>query len=76
MDNIIRLNDDYEMKFNDEINNWEGGIMLTFEQEIEEKAKIEVAKNLIRMDVPLEKIKKATELPDETIKELQEEVNE
>ncbi|WP_346207594.1 hypothetical protein NSS91_15905 [Caldifermentibacillus hisashii] len=38
--------------------------MITYEKEIENKAIIKVAKNLIKLGVSLEKIKKATNLPE------------
>lgn len=72
---IIKLSDEFESKFKEDINNWEGGMMITYEKEIENKAIIKVAKNLIKLGVSLEKIKKATNLPEETIKKLQEEAN-
>nr|WP_289038526.1 hypothetical protein [uncultured Allobacillus sp.] len=48
--------------------------MITYEKEIENKVMTKVAKNLIRLEVPLEKIKIATNLPEDVIKELQEEI--
>lgn len=49
--------------------------MITFEKEIEKRVMIKVAKKLIKLDVPLEYIKEATNLSDDVIKELQEEAN-
>ncbi|MED4850770.1 hypothetical protein P9386_02720 [Caldifermentibacillus hisashii] len=48
--------------------------MITYEKEIENKVMIKVAKSLIRLNVPLVKIKAATNLGEDLIKELQEEI--
>lgn len=72
MDNIIKLSSEYEEIFKQDVNNWEGGIMITYEKEIENKAMIKVAKKLIRIGIPMENIIEATNLPEEKIKELQE----
>jgi hypothetical protein len=50
--------------------------MISYEKEIQNKVMKKVAKNLIRLEVPLEKIKIATNLPEDVIKELQKEITE
>ncbi|KIO65455.1 hypothetical protein B4064_2597 [Caldibacillus thermoamylovorans] len=50
--------------------------MITSEKEIENKVMKKVAKNLIRLNVPLEKIKAATNLAEDVINELQKEITE
>jgi hypothetical protein len=48
--------------------------MISYEKEIENKVMKKVAKNLIRLNVSIEKIKVATNLLKNVIKELQEEL--
>lgn len=75
MDNIIKISNEYESMFEEDIKNWEGGLMITYEEDIRNEAIVEVAQRLIKLGVPLEQIKKATKLPEDKIKELQEEEN-
>ena len=65
---------------------WEGGTMITYEEELKQEArkegreegrqeeKIEITRNLIKLGIPLDFIKKATGLSEKKILEIKEEL--
>ncbi|MCW8782113.1 hypothetical protein OPM64_06575, partial [Weizmannia coagulans] len=74
----------YQKEFDQEIKNWEGGTMITYEDELKQEAreegrkegrqeeKIEITRNLIKLGIPLDSIKKATGLSEKKILEIKE----
>ena len=84
MDHMIKLESHYQKEFNQEIKNWEGGTMITYEDELKQEAreegrkegrqeeKIEITRNLIKLGIPLDFIKKATGLSEKKILEIKE----
>ncbi|OZV96375.1 hypothetical protein CAY57_08115 [Heyndrickxia coagulans] len=92
MDHMIKLESQYQQEFNQEIKNWEGGTMITYEDELKQEArkegreegreegkregrqeeKIEITRNLIKLGIPLDFIKKATGLSEKKILEIKE----
>ncbi|MGG2939117.1 hypothetical protein ABEO47_04190, partial [Heyndrickxia faecalis] len=84
MDHMIKLESHYQKEFDQEIKNWEGGTMITYEDELKQEAreegrkegrqeeKIEITRNLIKLGIPLDSIKKATGLSEKKILEIKE----
>jgi len=92
MDHMIKLESQYQQEFNQEIKNWEGGTMITYEDELKQEArkegreegreegkregrqeeKIEITRNLIKLGIPLDFIKKATGLSEKKVLEIKE----
>ncbi|WP_237342300.1 hypothetical protein [Heyndrickxia coagulans] len=80
MDHMIKLESHYQKEFNQEIKNWEGGTMITYEDELKQEAreegrkegKIEITRNLIKLGASLDFIKKATGFSEKKILEIKE----
>ncbi|MGG3081088.1 hypothetical protein ABEO64_14730, partial [Heyndrickxia faecalis] len=84
MDHMIKLESQYQQEFNQEIKNWEGGTMITYEDELKQEArkegreegrqeeKIEITRNLIKLGSSLDFIKKATGLSEKKVLEIKE----
>lgn len=80
MDHMIKLESHYQKEFNQEIKNWEGGTMITYEDELKQEArkegreegKIEITRNLIKLGASLDFIKKATGFSEKKVLEIKE----
>ncbi|MGJ8540155.1 hypothetical protein [Heyndrickxia faecalis] len=80
MDHMIKLESHYQKEFNQEIKNWEGGMMITYEDELKQEAreegrkegKIEITRNLIKLGASLDFIKKATGFSEKKVLEIKE----